>query len=842
MNRLWYRRPAAEWEEALPLGNGRIGAMVYGGTDWEHIQVNEESMWYGKGGSRVNPDARENLERVRECLSQGRLGEAERLMGLSMTGCPNSMHSYQTLGDIYFSFGKGRVVSESDFKRPRQEPCEGMSYARELSLEESICRTRFQDGHTQYFREYFLSKPADCLVMHFSAKECGAGEIQEGMSGEQRGQSGGKGCTGKINFTAKLARGKYFDGVKRWGHDRILLYGNLGRGGIEYASALGAKVRGGSLRAIGECLCVEDAKEAWLYFTADTTWHCGSKEQEAFVEQYIRGQQECGAGVPAEKPLTFRERELLYQEALQALLQERIGACLQKAMGASYEALRQEHVEDYQSLYNRVKLTLKGKNTGKEAADTNVLTTDERLARVQEGAVDVGLEKQLFDYARYLMISCSREGGLPATLQGLWNKEFQPPWDSKYTININTEMNYWMAEGCGLPECHLPLFELLKKVRENGRATARQMYGCRGFVAHHNTDIHGDTAPQDIWYPGTYWVMGAAWLCTHLWTHYLYTLDRDFLKEAFPMLAESALFFVDFLVERGDYLVTSPSVSPENTYILPNGERGCICEGAAMDTQILRDLISDCLDAWAVLGKEAGDCSVPGVDSIEELMEELRRIREKLPPITIGSDGRILEWMEEYGEADPGHRHISHLFGLFPSNQITVDQTPELAAAARKTLEHRLLNGGGHTGWSRAWIMNHYAKLWDGEKFHENIRQMLAKSTYPNLFDRHPPFQIDGNFGACCAIMQALVQSDGERIILLPALPESWESGEARGLRVAGGAQVELAWKANRLERVLIAVRKADCLYRTVVKYRDRQRSIVLPAGGYAILREEDFI
>ncbi len=810
MGRLWYRQPAAEWEEALPLGNGRIGAMVYGGTDWEHIQVNEESMWYGKSDNRVNPDARGNLQKIREYISQGRIAEAERQMGLSLTGCPNSMHSYQTLGDIYFSFGKGRVVSESDFRRPRQQSCEGMSYVRELSLEEGVCRTQFREEGALHAREYFLSHPADCLVMHFTG--------------------------GSISFTAKLGRAKYFDGVGKWGQDRILLHGNQGRGGIEFAMALGARAKGGTLGTVGECLCVEDAREVWLYFTADTTYHYTEEEQEAFVEAYFSGR---------ERPrMTFLQRELLYQEALQALLQSRMDSVLKKAMETPYEALKQEHTADYQSLYGRMHLEIRGEDPAEEGNDKDVMPTDERLCRVQEGATDIGLEKLLFDYGRYLMISCSREGGLPATLQGLWNKEFQPSWDSKYTININTEMNYWMVEGCNLSECHLPLFGLLEKVQRNGRATAREMYGCRGFVAHHNTDIHGDTAPQDIWYPGTYWVMGGAWLSTHLWLHYLYTMDRGFLKEAFPIMAESALFFVDFLVERGDYLVTSPSVSPENTYILPDGRRGCICEGAAMDSQILQELLSDCLEAWKVLGQEAASFTIPGVESVEGLMEELARIREKLPPVRVGSDGRILEWMEEYGEADPGHRHISHLFGLFPSNQVTVDKTPELAQAARRTLEHRLENGGGHTGWSRAWIMNHYAKLWDGEKFHENLRLMLAKSTYPNLFDRHPPFQIDGNFGACSAILQALVQSDRERIVLLPALPDCWPGGRATGLRVAGGAQMDLFWKDHRLERVMLAAVAPDPVshcYETVVKYGGGQRKIFLHSGEYVVLREEDF-
>ena len=305
---------------------------------------------------------------------------------------------------------------------------------------------------------------------------------------------------------------------------------------------------------------------------------------------------------------------------------------------------------------------------------------------------------------------------MPATLQGVWNKDFAPAWDSKYTININTEMNYWPAEPCNLSECHEPLFTLVYKLRENGRRTAKEMYGCRGFVAHHNTDMHGDTAPQDIYIPATYWVMGAAWLCTHMWTHYIYTKDTEFLKEAYPCMLEAALFFVDFLQEQDGYLVTNPSVSPENTYILPSGESGACCVGATMDFEILNDLFGACIKASKVLEGESMDFTIPGVTDVKELPGQLEEILKKLPPIRIDSTGRIMEWMEEYEEAEPGHRHISHLYALYPSEQITVDQTPELAAAARKTLEQRLKNGGGHTGWSRAWIMNHYARLWDGER------------------------------------------------------------------------------------------------------------------------------
>lgn len=528
----------------------------------------------------------------------------------------------------------------------------------------------------------------------------------------------------------------------------------------------------------------------------------------------------------------YEQQEYRYQQALRMFLLNKQLEYVRKAMQTGYEQLKQEHMADYGSLFDRMELRL-------EAEDRNALPTNLRLEQVAEKE-DLQLVNLLFDYGRYLLIACSRKEGLPATLQGLWNKDFQPPWDSKYTININTEMNYWPAEPCNLSECHMPLFGLLKKVQKRGRKTAREMYGCRGFVAHHNTDMHGDTVPQDLWIPATYWPMGGAWLSTHIWTHYQYTRDKRFLAEYFSVLAEAALFFVDYLVEKEGYLVTNPSVSPENSYRLPDGETGACCVGATMDYQILRDLFSFCIEAWKEL-EEAIDPDhkelkevlwqglhqVPDMPAPGELVTQLRKMLDMLPPTRIDSTGRIMEWMEEYEEPEPGHRHISHLYGLYPSDQITVDGTPQLAQAAARTLEERLAHGGGHTGWSRAWIINHYAKLWQGDAAYENICRMLEQSTYPNLFDKHPPFQIDGNFGVCSSIAQMLVQSTQERVVLLPALPEAWSSGSVRGLRVVGGATLDMEWKNGELVSFsMTALGARDYL----VKYREQDISLHLEA------------
>jgi hypothetical protein len=468
---------------------------------------------------------------------------------------------------------------------------------------------------------------------------------------------------------------------------------------------------------------------------------------------------------------------------------------LDEASARSWAQLKSRQVAEHHELFDRMDLAFGGDGADGEGPES--LATDERLARMAGGGEDPGLAELLFHYARYLLVCSSRPGSLPPNLQGRWNDKFSPPWGSKYTININTEMNYWIAEKANLGPCHEPLFDLVERMLPRGREVARAMYGCRGFVAHHNTDLWGDCAPVDHWVPGTIWPMGAAWFCLHLWEHWEYSGDLDFLKRAYPTIREAALFQLDYLRPSPEgYLVTNPSVSPENSYVLPSGETCAMCYGPAMDSQILRALFGACIEAARVLGLDA------------ELAAQMLKARDGLPPPRIGNDGRLLEWAREYKEAEVGHRHLSHLFGLYPDDQFSLDGTPDLARACRLSLEARLREGEVHTGWSLAWIANLWARLHEGEEAWTSVEDFLRDSTFPNLFGRLSPqevFQIDGNFGIAASLLEMVLQCVGGTLCILPALPRAMSSGFARGLRAKGGFELSLAWEDGALKRLTIA-------------------------------------
>lgn len=705
--RLFYEQEAQAWEETLPLGNGSLGAMIWGGKNKEKIGLNEESLWSGYPRNKNNENAYKYLDEVRELVFQGEYGKAQQTVEHHMLG--EFTESYLPLGNFEITFD-------------HSDRCE--QYQRELSLDEAVARVSYDCGGQRYERSYFISYPAKAFIMRYT---CEGGIMSTKLEFDSMLHCKQVQVSDGLYITGQCPEHMNPNYVK---HGNIIMWGEHG---LRFSCQLSVLYTDGCWKHEAESgIYIEKAQEIVLAFTFGN----------------------------------------------------------QKLPAASYDVLLQEHLNDYQLLYNRVELYL--------GEQPNV-PTDRRLERLKNGASDPALYATYFHYSRYLLISSSRQGSLPATLQGIWNWQMHPPWSSNYTTNINLQMNYWPACSCNLTECMKPYFSFLERLVENGKVTAKTHYNCRGFSAAHNSDRWALTNPVGVCYGeekgedgcGIYafFPLGGAWLTRDLWKYYEYSHDLRFLKEtAYPILREAALFCVDWLVEYKNYYVTAPSSSPENYFYIPggDGETASMIFACTMDMSIVKEIFRQfkkvCLE----------------LDLTDELLSEIETKESKLYPVQIGKFGQLQEWPFDFEEPEIGHRHISHLYGLYPGDLFEQDEV--LKCACRVSLERRLLNGSGHTGWSCAWIANLYAVLDDGQKVEQFLHTLLTRSTYPNLWDAHPPFQIDGNFGGIEAIANALVQERACGLKILPALPPGWKSGYVKGLRIKNNRCVDIEWEAGKLK------------------------------------------
>ena len=738
--KLTYDKPASKWTEALPLGNGRIGAMVFGGTVDERLQINESTLWGGVPHDYTSPEAYSQVEEIRRLIFAGKVEEAEKLSE-TMMGTPKMLMPYQPFCDLRLHFLGHYQATE---------------YRRELHLDDAIAETTYKVGAVNFRREVFVSYPDQVLIVRIVASR-----------------------PGQLTFTLRLDSPQVGTLVESIANDGLQLTGQIqprqnpptswtgswSEPGMRFAAALRVLPEGGSVRSVEGRLEISNADAVTVLFSNATS---------------------------------FRNYRDISGDALAGAR-----AYLERATRHSYDSLRKRHLDDFRQLFSRVQLRL--------GEDRAIGSTDQRLKSFGEDE-DPSLLALYFEYGRYLLISSSRPGGQPANLQGIWNEGLRPAWGSKWTTNINLEMNYWQADAGDLWETQEPLWSLIRDLRVTGADTARVAYHSKGWVLHHNTDLWRATTPVD----GSWgiWPVGGIWLANQMFDHYEFSGDRDFLRrEGYPAMKEAAEFALGILVEApvgtpfAGRLVTNPSTSPENQYLL-DGKRHYLSYAPSMDIELIRELFKNCRRAAEILGTDT------------QFRSALDRAERRLPPLQIGKRGQLQEWIEDYGENEPQHRHVSHLYSLYPGHDISLELTPELAAAVKKSLE---LRGDGESGWSTMWRTALWARLQNPERAYANLKILITTRTLPNMFDQGPPFQIDGNLGGTAAISEMLVQSTPKEIVVLPALPHQWSSGSLKGVRIRGGGKVDIVWKAHRLTEIRV---RSDRVMKYRIRYGDNTANL----------------